>query len=338
MGSFSATPAVPSWRASGLRYYTLGHFFRERFGGRVWKVSIDAGFGCPNRDGTLDTAGCIFCDPASFSPSRRLALLPIPQQIDRAIQRLARRGPVDRVIAYFQPGTNTYASLATLRRCYDDALGHPRVVGLAIGTRPDSLPEETLDLLATLADRASVVVELGLQSIHDETLRRLNRHHDGQAFFDAVARLHRRGLPVCAHVILGLPGETTEQMRATAQALARLKLHAVKIHNLHAVHGTPLAAMVERGEVRLPELDEFVRWTVDFLELLPEDCVIERLGGDAPPQYLLAPTWCLNKAALLRRIDAEFRHRQSWQGRRCENRSGTVGNLTEENPLCPGES
>jgi uncharacterized protein len=311
-----ATP--PDWRSAGLTYHSLNFFHRKKFGAKVWKLSIDAGCSCPNRDGALATLGCIFCDPESFSPSRRVgegdSHRPIATQIDNAIRRLKRRHGADRFIAYFQPGTNTYGPIDRLRRAYLDALAHPEVVGLAIGTRPDYVGDDVLDLLAELAGRTWLVVEYGLQTVHDRTLDLLRRGHHYDAFADAYQRSRQRGLNVGVHVILGLPGESREEMLTTARTLAALDLHSVKPHNLYAVRNTALADQVASGEVRLPEFDEYVSYLVDFLEELPGSFVIERLCGDAPPEYLVGPLWCLDKAAVRRAVEAEFRRRGSWQG------------------------
>ncbi len=249
-----ATP--PDWRSAGLLYHSLNFFHRKKFGTKVWKLSVDAGCSCPNRDGTLATLGCIFCDTESFSPSRRVGegdcLRPIAARIDDAIHRLNRRHGADRFIAYFQPGTNTYGPIDRLRRAYFDALAHPEVVGLAIGTRPDCVGDDVLDLLAELAERTWLVVEYGLQTVHDRTLDLLRRGHHYDAFADAYQRSRRRGLNVAVHVILGLPGESREDMLTTARTLAALDLHSVKPHNLYAVRNTALADQVAAGQVRLP--------------------------------------------------------------------------------------
>ena len=275
---------------------------------------MDGGFDCPNRDGTLGSKGCVFCNPESFSPSRRTPSASIAQQIDQGIQGVRARHDVDRFIAYFQPATNTYAPLERLRELYSQALRHPNVVGLVIGTRPDSVPDDVLDLLAELSRQTWLLVEYGLQSIHDRSLDFIGRGHRSDAFFDACRRSRSRHLQIGAHVILGLPGESPEDMRATARELARLRVDAVKIHNLHAVRNTPLADMVADGAVRLLGLDEYVERVVDFLEELPRECVIDRLSGDAPREYLVGPEWCLDKSAVLRAIEAEFRRRGTRQG------------------------
>jgi uncharacterized protein len=300
--------------AAGLPYHDLNSFYRKKFGTKVWKLSLDAGCGCPNRDGTLATLGCVFCDPASFSPSRRQRLLSLAEQLQVGVRLLNRRYAARRFVAYFQPGTNTYGPIGRLRSAYHEAAAHLDVVGLAIGTRPDCVSDEILDVLAELAKRTWVVVEYGLQTIHDRTLDLLNRGHHYEAFLDAYRRTRRRNLDVAVHVILGLPGESPEDMQATASELARLEIHSVKLHNLYAVRHTVLADQVAAGRVRLPEFQEYVHYVVDFLERLPGEVVIERLCGDAPPEYLVGPRWCIDKAAVRSAVEAEFRRRGSCQG------------------------
>jgi radical SAM protein (TIGR01212 family) len=302
-----------------LRYYTFNFFLRRRFGERVQKVSVDAGFTCPNVDGTVAIGGCAFCDNRSFSPSRRTRRRPVAEQLDEGIRRLRFRYSVEQFIAYFQPATNTYAPVETLRPLYEAALAHPRVVGLAIGTRPDCVADPVLDLLGDVARRGYLSVEYGLQTIHNRSLDWMNRGHHHDAFVDAMARSRGRGFEICAHVMLGLPGESREDMLATAREVARLGLDSVKIHNLYAVRDTRLADQVAAGEVRLMERDEYVETLVSFLELLPPNCVVERVSGDAPPDYFLGPAWCLDKPAVRAAVDAELLRRDTWQGRLAES-------------------
>jgi len=306
---------VADWRAAGLRYNAYHFHLKKHFGDRVQKVSLDAGFTCPNVDGTVARGGCVFCDNRSFSPSRRLPRTTIRGQLDEGIKRLKRRYKARQFLAYFQPATNTYAPVSRLRPLYEEAIAHPEVVGLAIGTRPDCVPEDVLDLLAELASRTYVSVEYGLQTIHDRSLDWMNRGHHHDAFLDAIERSRGRGFEICAHVMLGLPGESRADMLATAREVARLQLDAVKIHNLYVVQGTPLAEQFAAGAVRLLEREEYVETLVDFLELLPPGCVVERISGEAPPDYFVAPSWCLNKPAILRAIQQEFARRDSWQGK-----------------------
>lgn len=317
------------WRAAGLRYFAYNYYLRRRFGGRVQKVSLDARFTCPNVDGTVATGGCVFCDNRSFSPSRRLPQNSIRGQLEQGIRFVRRRySNVAHFLAYFQPATNTYAPVEQLRRLYLESLDHPEVVGLVIGTRPDCVPDDVLDLLTELAATTYLSVEYGMQTMHDRSLTWMNRGHGHQAFVDAVERSRGRGFEIGAHVILGLPGETHDDMLATARELARLHVDAVKIHNLYAVKNTPLAEWVTSGKVRLMERDEYVSTLVDFLELLPADCLVERISGDAPPDYLIGPAWCLDKPALRTAADAEFARRDTWQGRRagqCQPSGGWKG-------------
>lgn len=315
---------MPDWRASGLRYYPLARFLRARFGCRVWKVSLDAGFSCPNADGTLNSRGCMFCNIESFSPSRRMATPSLSEQWQRQVPHLQRRYKAERFIAYFQPATNTYAPLDVLRAKYEEALQLPGAIGLAIGTRPDCLPEDTLDLLEELNRRAWVSLELGLQTVHDHSLRRLNRQHTADDFFDAVRRSRDRGLHVGVHVLLGIPGESLGDMRQTANRLAECDVQSLKLHSLYAPRGTPLATAVQRGQVTLLTRDEYVTAVVDFLERTRPDVVAERLTAETSPEYLVAPQWCLDKHAVRRAIDAELAARDTWQGRLC--RGGTSVN------------
>lgn len=315
----AADPAgLPAWRAAGLRYFAYNFYLRNRFGGRVQKVSLDAGFSCPNVDGTVARGGCVFCDNRSFSPSRRLPRTSIRGQLDEGIRRLKWRYEVDKFLAYFQPATNTYAPVERLRPLYDSALEHPQVVGLAIGTRPDCVPEDVLDLLSEIGQRTYLSVEYGLQTIHDRSLEWMNRGHRHEAFVDAVERSRGRGFEICAHVMLGLPGESREDMLATAREVARLGVDAVKLHNLYVVKNTPLAEQYSAGQVKLLDRDEYVSTVVEFLELLPPTCIVERVSGEAPPRYLVAPSWCLDKPALKNAIEAEMARRDTWQGRTWE--------------------
>ncbi len=304
------------WHSAGLLYHSLNFFYRKKFGAKVWKLSLDAGCSCPNRDGTLATHGCIFCDPESFSPSRRLQLPSIADQIDEGIRRLKQRYNAQRFVAYFQPGTNTYGPPEYLETLYRQAIAHPDVVGLAIGTRPDCVSDEILDLLAELAQKTWVTIEYGLQTIHDHTLDLLNRGHHYDAFLDAYRRTRLRNLDIGVHVILGLPGESRDAMLTTARELAKLKIHSVKLHNLYAVQHTQLANQVTSGQIRLPEFSEYVEYVADFLEETLAEVVIERLSGDAPRAYLVAPTWCLDKATVRAAVETELHRRNSRQGDR----------------------
>ena len=283
----------------------------------------------------MAVGGCVYCDNRSFSPNRRLPRSSVRDQVSRGVAILQKRYRAKHFLAYFQAATNTYAPVEKLRRLYDEALEHPQVVGLAIGTRPDCVPDAVLDLIQEYARERDVCLELGLQTIHDRSLDWMNRGHHLDVFLDAVARCQGRGLDLCAHVILGLPGESPADMLATADTLAALPVQAVKIHNLHVVHDTPLAEMYERGEIRLMERDEYVQVVCDFLERLPPGMVIQRLSGDAPPDYPVAPLWCLDKPALLDAIRAELDRRDTWQGFRYAVANAPRSKRARLSVLCP---
>ena len=304
------------WHAAGLRYFSYNFFLRQRFGFRVQKVSVDAGFTCPNVDGTVAIGGCTFCDNRSFSPSRRLPRQDIRGQIDEGIRRLKLRYKCDHFTAYFQPATNTYGPVDKLRAVFEAALSHPKVVALAIGTRPDCVPEDVLDLLTELASRTFLSVEYGMQTIHDRSLDWMNRGHHHDAFVDAVERSRGRGFEICAHLILGLPGETRDDILATAREVTRLQVDSVKFHNLYAVKNTPLADQVLRGEVSLMSREDYIRTLVDVLEILPPTMLVERISGDAPLDYFVGPSWCLDKPGTLHALRDEFQRRDTWQGQR----------------------
>lgn len=320
--SAAQTPGWPhdrsqfDWRLGGLRYFGYSFYLRQVFGFRVQRVSVDAGFTCPNVDGTVALGGCTFCDNRSFSPSRRLPKQNILEQIDEGISRMSRRYKCKHFMAYFQPATNTYAPVEELRPLFELAISHPDVIALAIGTRQDCVPDDVLDLLEELGRKVPLTVEYGLQTIHDKSLEWMNRGDTHESFLDAMERSVGRGFEICGHIMLGLPGESHEDMMATAREVADSGLDAVKIHNLYAVENTPLAAQVRSGEVELMELDDYISTLVDFLELLPPTMVVERISGEAPGSYFIGPQWCLDKPAVLRALNAEFERRDSWQGKK----------------------
>ena len=302
------------WKADGLRYFGYSYYLKKLFGYRVQRVSIDAGFTCPNVDGTVAIGGCTFCDNRSFSPSRRLPRQDILDQLDEGISRVKRRYKCKHFMAYFQPATNTYAPVDVLRPLYERAVSHPEVVAMAIGTRQDCVPDDVLDLLQEIGEKVPLTVEYGLQTIHQKSLDWMNRGDNHDSFLDAMERSVGRGFELCAHIMLGLPGESHADMMATAREVASCGLDAVKIHNLYAVEKTPLAEQVRSGEVKLMERDEYVSTLVDFLELIPPTMVVERISGEAPGDYFVGPSWCLDKPAVLQAVKNEFERRDSYQG------------------------
>ena len=297
------------------RYYDFKSYLRNVFGARVAKLPIDAGFTCPNRDGRSGSGGCVYCDGRGSALRRAGPLPSVTAQLGAMRERYLRHG-AERFIAYFQTFTNTDAPRERLRALWDEAIGFsPEVVGLAVGTRPDCLPDATLELLAGYRQRVRVHLELGLQSAHPATLERVNRGHTRGQFDDAVRRAAARGIEVVAHVIFGLPGETPAMLRETARTLAALPIAGVKIHALLVLEGTALARDWRRGEVPLPDLATYAGWVADFLELLPAAIFIERLTADGYRDILLAPDWSRNKLAVLNAIEGELVRRGSRQGK-----------------------
>lgn len=299
-----------------LPWHDVNSFFRRRFGGKVGKILLHTGQECPHRFGT---GGCIFCHDVSILPAGIRTVPPITDQIQAGRAALAARYPAGRFVAYFQSGTNTAAPLPQLREWWETALACREIVALAVGTRPDYLSDGVVALLAEMASRKPVFIDLGLQSVHEPTLSRIRRGHTFQTFQDAIQRLALvPGVLPIAHLILGLPGEDRPMMLETFRRIGRLPLHGVKIHHLQIVRGTPLEE--EYGRERFPLLgpEEYVQLLADGLELVPPAMVIHRLSGDQPREYLLAPMWAWDKTRLIRALAAEFRRRQANQGSRFE--------------------
>ena len=295
-------------------YNLFSSHLKQRFGSRVHKISIDAGFSCPNRGATRDQPGCLFCDPSGSGSTGIEQTLSVAQQIEAGKEVMVCKYKAQHFLAYFQPFSNTFAPVDRLRSLYDEALGVEGVIGLAVGTRPDCLPADVLDLLAEYHRRSYLWLELGLQSIHDRTLNRLRRGHDYAAFLEAYRGAQKRGLRVCVHLIIGLPGENREQILASAEEMARLGVDGIKLHLLHVLDGTGLGDLYRQGEMEVLSQEDYVALVVDMVERLSPHTLIHRLTGDGPRDRLLAPLWSLNKWQVLNAIDAEFRHRGTKQG------------------------
>jgi len=296
------------------RYTAFSDELKRFFGCKVQRISVDAGFTCPNRDGTLDIEGCIFCGghgSGSFGIRRDLN---IAAQIEDGKEVMRRKYRASKFIAYFQAFSNTYAPVNMLRELYSKALSVPDVVGLIIATRPDCLPDEILDYIEELNMQTYLWLEIGLQTIHNQSLELINRRHDHACSIDAVQRARSRGLRVCAHIILGLPGETREEVLAMAAELNRLGVDGIKLHLLHVLRGTRLAELHGRGEVELLDRDSYAGLVCDFLELLDPRIMIHRLTGDGGHDNLIAPLWSLKKFEVLNLIDAELERRGTRQG------------------------
>jgi radical SAM protein (TIGR01212 family) len=282
--------------------YTFGQAMLHRYGERVHKIAIDAAFTCPNRDGSKGRGGCTFCNNVSFSPNGRHPP-GIAQQIDAGRQVIRRRTGARKYLAYFQAYTNTYADIDRLRSLYDQALSEPDVIGLAVGTRPDCVPDPVLDLLAAYQSQGHEVwLELGLQSAFDESLRRVNRGHGFTEYRTAVLAARRRGLQVCTHLIIGLPGETGWHCTVTLERVLELGVDGLKLHPLHVVKGTQLANEWRRGEYQALQLDEYIGIATALIRQTPPEVIFHRLTGTASPQILLAPVWCSRKWLVLNRI------------------------------------
>ena len=297
-----------------LRFNSYGSFLRRRFGCRVSKVNVDAGFTCPNRDGSRGTGGCIYCDNASFSPGGTRAEIPIEEQMAAGMAYHRTRLGSEKFLVYFQKFTNTYAPVARLADLYGRALAHPDVVGSSVGTRPDSLTPEAIRLLEELARSRYVCVELGLQSMDDAILARINRGHTLDEYLQAVERLAGRGIDLCTHLIYGFPGETREGFLRTADLVASLPVSSVKLHQLHAVQGTRLADMYYSGTFVPIAYGEYVATVCDFLERLPAQVSIQRLYGSAPLAIRVAPGWDLKNNQMWYAIVNELKRRGTWQG------------------------
>ena len=297
------------------RYNDLNTYLRGIFGCRVQKISVDAGLSCPNRDGTLGRGGCIYCNARGSGTGAHAAGSSVDDQIRRGQQALARRYKAKKFIAYFQSFTNTYAPLEQLQALYEEALAVEDVVGLSIGTRPDCITEDVLNLLARYAQTHMIWIEYGLQSAHDATLKRINRGHDVNCFRKAVNQTRKRGIKICAHVILGLPGEGRREMLQTADLIAALGIDGLKIHLLYVIRGTVLEQLWQRGDYTCLTQSEYVDLVCAFLERIPESIVIQRLTGDPHREELVAPRWALHKNETLTRIKDTLETRDTWQGK-----------------------
>lgn len=294
--------------------HTFGSEISGHYGKRVHKISIDAAFTCPNRDGSKGRGGCTFCNNSSFSPNGRQPQ-PIATQIEAGRRVIQKRTGAHCYLAYFQAYTNTYADTAQLRKLYDSALAEQDVIGLAVGTRPDCVPKAVLDLLAGYQDRGyEVWLELGLQSSFDKTLQRVNRGHGYEEYRIAVNAARARGLKVCTHLILGLPGETAWHYGKTLERVLDEGVDGLKLHPLHVVKGTQLANAWRRGEYQPLEMDDYIRYVADLVEQTPAQIVFHRLTGTAAASILLAPQWCNRKWLVLNGIAQELQQRGSRQG------------------------
>ncbi|MBA3993412.1 MAG: TIGR01212 family radical SAM protein [Cyanobacteria bacterium DS2.3.42] len=298
------------------RYTSFNGYLKEKFSARVYRVPIDAGFTCPNRDGTRAMGGCTFCDDRGSGAPTINQVLSVKEQLFTGIERIRRRFKAEKFLAYFQAFTNTYAPEAVLRSLYDVSLDHEDVVGICIGTRPDCLDDNVLNLLAEYQEKTFVFLEVGLQSAHNKTLDLINRAHSAEEFFDAVERAKKKNIEVATHLIFGLPGESREDMMETVRQVADIGLTAIKIHQLCVYKHTPMAVDYEQGRLPLLEEDEYVQLVCDALEMLPPDMVVMRLVAEGTREEIIAPDWCFEKNRIMDKIDQELIRRGTRQGSR----------------------
>ncbi len=297
------------------RYHTWNYHLRHTFGHKVFKVALDGGFDCPNRDGTVAHGGCTFCSVAGsgdFAGNRADNLVTQFHSIKAKMHKKWKDG---KYMAYFQAYTNTHAPVEVLKEKFESVLNIEGVVGLSIATRPDCLPDDVVEYLAELNERTYLWVELGLQTVHERTALLINRAHDFNCYVEGVNKLRKHGINVCSHIINGLPLENEKMMMETAKAVADLDVQGIKIHLLHLLKGTPMVKQYEKGQLQFLSQDDYVNLVCDQLEILPPEMIVHRITGDGPIDLMIGPMWSVNKWNVLNSIDAELIKRNSFQGR-----------------------
>ncbi|HHU4026353.1 TPA: TIGR01212 family radical SAM protein [Enterococcus faecalis] len=299
------------------RYHTWNYALRQQFGEKIFKVPIDGGFDCPNRDGTVAKGGCTFCSVSGSGDMIVAPSDPLPLQFQKEIQLMHQKWPtVDQYIVYFQNFTNTHAPVDVIRHRFEQVVNEKGIVGLSIGTRPDCLPDEVVNYLAELNERFYLWVELGLQTTFEETSAAINRAHDYQTYLDGVAKLRKHGIRVCTHLINGLPGETPAMMRENVRrTIQDSDIQGIKLHLLHLMTNTKMMRDYNEGRLQLMSKEAYVSVICDQLEMIPPEIVIHRLTGDAPFETMIGPMWSLKKWEVLNAIDAEMKRRNSYQGK-----------------------
>lgn len=299
------------------RYYTLNYYYKKKYNSKVFKVSLNGGFTCPNKDGTVGTRGCIFCSrlgSGDFAGNKNLDLI---SQFNEVKSIMLKKWPNAKYIGYFQANTNTYAPLDQLKAKYETILNLDNVVGLNIATRSDSITDEVMDYLEELNNKTDLVIELGLQSMHEETLKLINRGHDLKNFENCLKKLKSRGIKVIVHIINGLPYETKDMMIETAKYLNELDIDGIKIHMLHIIKNTDLEDLYKKQSFHILTKEEYVDIVINQLEVLNENIVINRITGDPVKEDLVAPNWLLKKFCVLNEIDKEMVKRDTYQGKKC---------------------
>ncbi|MBR6581678.1 MAG: TIGR01212 family radical SAM protein [Ruminococcus sp.] len=295
------------------RYHTMNYYFKSRYGKKRYKAVIDCGMTCPNIDGTRGFGGCIFCDGGSgYFTQKNIS---VTSQLEQEAKRIRRKNGDVHIVAYFQANTNTYASIEKLRNIYNEALSFPNITGLAIGTRADCLPDDVLELLCEINSCTELTVELGMQTVHEKTINKINRGYSHEEFVNGYRKLKNLGIRVCLHIINGLPDETVEMMIETARQTAKLHPDGVKLQMLHIIRGTKLGDIYENEPFPLLSREEYIDIIVRQLELLPPETVIERITGDGDKSKLIAPVWAMDKIAVLGGIDKAMADGNTWQGK-----------------------
>lgn len=301
------------------RFNSYSNYFKREFGGRVQKLTIDAGFTCPNRDGTVATGGCTYCNNDAFNPSYCTPSKSITQQIEEGIEfHAVRYRRADRYLAYFQAFSNTHAPLAKLEKLYSEALANPKIIGLVIGTRPDCVDEQKLDYFQELSKKYYIALEYGVESCYNKTLELINRGHNFEKSVWAIEETHRRGIKTGAHIIFGLPGESREEMMAETAILSKLPLNTIKFHQLQIIKGTTMELQYQQNPsmFNLFGMEEYFNFMVDFLEQLNPNFVVERFTGETPPRYLATPPWGHYRTdQLMVMLEKILEQRNTWQGR-----------------------
>ncbi|WP_099362237.1 TIGR01212 family radical SAM protein [Fredinandcohnia onubensis] len=304
-----------SYSTDNKRYNTWNYHLRNTFGHKVFKVALDGGFDCPNRDGTVAHGGCTFCSVSGsgdFAGNRADDIL---TQFHTIKDKMHEKWKDGKYMAYFQAFTNTHAPVEVLRERFEPVLSQEGVVGISIATRPDCLPDDVVEYLAELNERTYLWVELGLQTVHEKTAQLINRAHDFQCYVDGVNKLRKHNIQICSHIINGLPQETPEMMMDTAREVAKFDVQGIKIHLLHLLKGTPMVKQYEKGLLEFLSFDDYVQLVCDQLEILPPEMIVHRITGDGPIDLMVGPMWSVNKWEVLNTIDAELKRRDSYQGK-----------------------
>ncbi|MTH54484.1 TIGR01212 family radical SAM protein [Bacillus mangrovi] len=297
------------------RYHSWNYHLKNHFGHKVFKVALDGGFDCPNRDGTVAYGGCTFCSAAGSGDFAGNRADDLTVQFHEIKDKMHHKWKEGKYLAYFQAFTNTHAPVEVLREKFETVLGFENVVGLSIGTRPDCLPDDVVEYLADLNKRTYLWVELGLQTVHERTALLINRAHDYELYKEGVQKLRKHGIRVCTHIIDGLPLEDRDMMMETAREVAKLDVQGIKIHLLHLLKGTPMVKQYEKGLLEFLSFEEYIQLVCDQLEIIPPEMIVHRITGDGPIDLMVGPMWSVNKWAVLNAIDAELEKRGSYQGK-----------------------